>query len=105
MINLTRSIRELLTARGLRDTDPDLRANLTLAFYGALEMRVGGRLARRMSDRQLEEFEGYIDAKDDQGALGWLQTHLPEYPSVVRVEHDELLAEVGRQLERWRGLF
>ncbi len=104
MIDLSQSIRELLVARGLRDIDPDLRANLSLAAYKALEMRVGNRLAGRMSDKQLDEFEAYYNAKDDQGAYGWLEDHFPDHRSIVRVELDELLTEVGRQLDRWRGL-
>lgn len=105
MINPGRSIQQLLSARGIRDIDPDLKENLILAFNDSLELRVGVRLSDRMSEEEIHDFGKYVDAKDDKGASSWLKIHLPEHPAVVRVEHDELLAEVGRQLEHWRGLF
>ena len=51
--------------------------------YNTLEMRVGLQLASQMADWQLDAFEAFIDAKDDAGALAWLETNFPEYKQVV----------------------
>ena len=72
-----------------------VQANKFLAwFYERLEMRVGMKLAERMSDEQLDEFEAFIKAKDEDGALAWLQSNYPDYKSVVREELEKLKLEV-----------
>ena len=43
-------------------------------IYETLEMRVGMRLAEQMTNEQLDEFERFIDANDEAGALKWLET-------------------------------
>ncbi len=63
-------------------------------FYERLEMRVGMKLAERMSDEQLDEFEAFIKAEDEDGALAWLQSNYPDYKSVVREELEKLKLEV-----------
>jgi hypothetical protein len=73
-------------------------ANLMLAhIYETLELRVGMRFAEEMSDEQLDEFESYIDADDEAGALRWLETNFPDYKSTVRDELEALKIEL-RQL-------
>jgi hypothetical protein len=68
---------DLVDTTGVREV---VRANLTGAAYAVLEMRVSERVANRMSNQQLDEFEKYIDAKDEDGAKAWLQTPLPRSP-------------------------
>ena len=63
-------------------------------IYETLEMRVGTRLAERMSDQQLDEFETFIDHKDDAGAFHWLETNFPNYKEVVSEEFEKLKTEV-----------
>lgn len=63
-------------------------------IYETLEMRVGTRLAERMTDQQLDEFETFIDRKDDAGAFHWLETNFPNYKEVVAEEFEKLKAEV-----------
>src|SRR5580704_17872980 len=63
-------------------------------IYETLEMRVGTRLAERMTDAQLDEFEMFIDRKDDQGAFHWLETNFPNYKEVVAEEFEKLKAEI-----------
>jgi predicted RNA-binding Zn ribbon-like protein len=65
-------------------------------IYDTLEMRVGMRLADQMSNEQLNEFETYYEAKDDTGALKWLETNFPNYKDVVAEELDKLKAEVAQ---------
>jgi predicted RNA-binding Zn ribbon-like protein len=59
-----------------------------------LEMRVGTRLAEQMSDAQLDEFERFVQAQDDQGALNWLETNFPNYKDVVNEEFEKLKVEI-----------
>jgi hypothetical protein len=63
-------------------------------IYETLEMRVGTRLAERMTDQQLDEFETFIENKDDAGAFHWLETNFPNYKEVVAEEFDKLKAEI-----------
>ena len=47
-------------------------------FREQLELRVGTRLSEGLSDAQLEEFESFIDRKDDR-VNAWLATNVPNY--------------------------
>ena len=47
-------------------------------FREQLELRVGTRLSEGLSDAQLEEFESFIDRKDEQ-VTAWLSANVPEY--------------------------
>jgi ATP-dependent helicase/DNAse subunit B len=64
--------------------------------YETLELRVGVALADRMTDRQLDEFEAYFKAKDDDGAFRWLERNFPDYKEIVAEEHEVLNAELRR---------
>lgn len=63
-------------------------------IYNTLEMRVGMKLAEQMTDEQLDEFESYIDRKDEAGALKWLETNFPNYKQVVADELETLKSEI-----------
>lgn len=63
-------------------------------IYETLEMRVGTRLAERMTDQQLDEFETFIESKDDAGAFHWLETNFPNYKEVVAEEFEKLKSEI-----------
>lgn len=66
-------------------------------IYETLEMRVGMTLAQQMSNEQLDEFEGFIDANDEAGALKWLETNFPDYKQVVASELEKLKNEIKSQ--------
>lgn len=63
-------------------------------IYETLEMRVGVRLASKMSDAQLDEFEGFINNNDEAGALKWLEANFPDYKDVVAEELNKLKDEI-----------
>ncbi len=63
-------------------------------IYETLEMRVGMKLAQRMTNQQLDEFEAFIDRNDEAGALKWLETNFPNYKQVVAEELEALKAEI-----------
>lgn len=58
---------------------PDEQRNAFLDhFREQLELRVGTRLSEGLSDAQLEEFEAFIDRKDEI-VQSWLSTNVPNY--------------------------
>ncbi len=63
-------------------------------IYETLEMKVGMRLAEKMSNEQLDEFESFINQNDEAGALKWLETNFPNYKQVVAEELEKLKAEI-----------
>jgi len=76
---------------------PPVEKNKMLAhIYETLEMRVGMRLAEQMSNEQLDEFESYINAQDEAGALKWLESNFPNYKQVVAEELEKLKAEISQ---------
>lgn len=84
----------LLQELGLGALPPAEKDKFLKHIYETLEMRVGTRLAERMTDQQLDEFETFIDRKDDQGAFHWLETNFPNYKEVVAEEFEKLKAEI-----------
>lgn len=84
----------LLAELGLHVLPPEEKKNLLRHIYETLEMRVGTTLAQQMTDAQLDEFEGFINANDEAGALRWLETNFPNYKDVVAQEFEKLKAEV-----------
>lgn len=63
-------------------------------IYETLEMRVGMKLAERMTNQQLDEFEAFIDRNDEAGALKWLETNFPNYKQVVAEQLEALKNEI-----------
>ncbi|MBP7767077.1 hypothetical protein KA068_00965 [Candidatus Saccharibacteria bacterium] len=84
----------LLTELGLGALPSEEKNTMLGHIYETLEMRVGIKLAEQMTDAQLDEFEGFIDQKDEPGALKWLETNFPNYKQVVASELDALKAEI-----------
>lgn len=86
----------LLEELGLLVLPKEERDKLLKQIYETLEMRVGMRLAERMSDHQLDEFERFIDTNDEAGALKWLETNFPDYKQVVADELEKLKVEIKK---------
>ncbi len=84
----------LLQELGLGALPPEEKDKFLKHIYETLEMRVGTRLAERMTDQQLDEFETFIDRKDDAGAFHWLETNFPNYKEVVAEEFEKLKSEI-----------
>lgn len=84
----------LLTEIGLGALPTEEKGKMLRHIYETLEMRVGVKLAERMSEQQLQEFETFINSGDDAGALRWLETTFPDYKDVVKQEFDLLKAEI-----------
>jgi hypothetical protein len=87
---------KFLTDLGL-GTLPAVEKNKMLAhIYETLEMRVGMRLAEKMSNEQLDEFEAFINSNNESGALKWLETNFPNYKQVVAEELEKLKSEIKK---------
>ncbi len=86
----------LLEEIGLISLPKAERDQMLRQIYETLEMRVGMKLAERMTDQQLDEFERFIDTNDEAGALKWLETNFPDYKQVVADELDKLKAEIKK---------
>lgn len=84
----------LLVELGLNGLPKDEKTAFLKHMYETLEMRVGTRLAERMSDAQMAEFEQFINSNDEQGAFHWLENNFPNYKDVVAEEFDKLKGEI-----------
>jgi hypothetical protein len=87
----------LLQELGLGNLSPDDKRVMLGHIYETLEMRVGMTLAQQMTNEQLDEFESFIDANDEAGALKWLETNFPDYKQVVANELEKLKGEISSQ--------
>ncbi len=87
----------LLAELGLGSLPEEQKKAMLQHIYETLELRVGTQLANQMTDKQLEEFERFIDAGGDQNqaqALQWLETNLPNYKQVVNEVFEALKVEI-----------
>lgn len=83
-----------LNELGLGALPPAEKNKMLAHIYETLEMRVGMRLAEKMTNEQLDEFEAFINKNDEAGALQWLETNFPNYKEVVAEELEKLKAEI-----------
>jgi hypothetical protein len=93
MLRIDNSLLQDIGLGGLPDAEKN---SLLKHIYETLEMRVGIRLADQMSNEQLDEFERYFEAKDDEGAFKWLESNFPNYKDIVQEEFDKLKGEVAQ---------
>lgn len=84
----------LLKELGLGGLPADEKNKMLAHIYETLEMRVGMKLAAKMNNEQLDEFEGFVDRNDEPGARKWLETNFPDYKQVVAEELEVLKTEI-----------
>ena len=87
----------LLKELGLGELLSEEKNKMLAHIYETLELRVGMKLAEKMTDAQLDDFEGYIDRNDEEGALKWLETNFPNYKDTVAEELNKLKEEIKAQ--------
>jgi hypothetical protein len=85
---------DLLVELGLSSLPEDEKAKMKAHIFETLEMRVGVRLASNMTEEQLNEFEAFIDKKDEASAFKWLETNFPNYKEIVADEFNKLKTEI-----------
>jgi hypothetical protein len=71
---------------GLGDLPEDQKQAFLAHFREQLELRVGTRLSEGLSDSQLQEFESFIERKDDQVKC-WLSANVAEYENDSIYKH------------------
>ncbi len=93
----------LLEELGLGVLPPQEKNMMLRHIYETLELRVGMKLAERMTNEQLDEFEQLMPRPEDSNeakaqkekdALTWLETNFPNYKQVVAEELEKLKGEV-----------
>jgi hypothetical protein len=89
----------LLQQIGLESLPAPHRKLMLRYIYDVLEQRVGLAFAEEMTDAEFEEFEAFIDADDEAGALGWLSDKRPDYPQVVARVFEGLKEELRVEAE------
>jgi Protein of unknown function (DUF5663) len=82
---------DLLIESGYGALSADQADTLLREFYEALEEMVGLDLAGRMSNKQLDQFEGFFEREDDEGAFMWLESNFSDYQDIVRKQYDDLV--------------
>ncbi len=81
----------LLVDVGLGCLSPELKAELLVFLNDQLELRVGAAIAAQLNQSELDDFGArFVDHEDNEGALCWLEDHVPSYHAVVRGELDRL---------------
>lgn len=85
----------LLKELGLDALPKEEKGPFLKHIYERLEMNVGTRLAEKMSEAQMAEFEQYIQNNDEQGAFHWLEANFPNYKEVVADEFEKLKTEIS----------
>jgi hypothetical protein len=93
------SINDMLALAGLEDLPPEDKNSLLEAVYEQLQMTVGTRLAAKLDEAELAEFEGLMDNDDESGALQFLGEHTPDYKVVVEQVYGEMVAELKARRE------
>jgi hypothetical protein len=63
---------------GLGGLPDDQKQAFKEHIYSQLELRVGTRLSDGLTDEQLEEFESFVDRKEDR-VRGWIMRYVPQY--------------------------
>lgn len=96
-ISLVQRVEEALVALG-RAFDERTVLELASNLYEDLTQLVGGELSERMSPQQIDEFESYIDAGDEDSATAFLHRELPDYRDVVARHTAALLDQLCGEL-------
>ena len=86
---------ELLAEAGFGRLSANLKQSTLAALYSVLEGRVGIRIGTDMTPDELAEFEKYFDRGDDDGAMEWLEAHVPDHRALVQEEFRTLFGALS----------
>lgn len=91
-------IDDLLEELGLDELPEKFVVELKAQLIFELDMRVGTRLAARLDDDQLTEFEA-ARSTDERLAAAWLDRFLPDHSDVVRDEVARLKTDLEARVD------
>ena len=78
---------EFLTEIGINDAPDDVKAKLIAGIEGLAEKKLVNRIAEIVTDEQAEQFNNITD---EQQAVEWLKTNVPNFEEMVK----EVFAEI-----------
>lgn len=82
---------EFLTAIGINDASEEVKEKLIAGIENLAQERLVTRISDKLTEEQAEEFERITD---EQEAADWLNTHIPEFPSMVTEVFEEIKTEI-----------
>jgi len=82
------------------EKSPEEEAALIQTFDQNLEERVGQSVHEVISDEQAAELDKLTSQNDQEAVTVWLQTNIPEYEDLIKVEFDILLGELAEYAEK-----
>ncbi|HEV2778051.1 MAG TPA: DUF5663 domain-containing protein [Actinophytocola sp.] len=93
----------LLIDLGLGSLEPAQKQRVLSRFYEVLEIRIGVRISRLLSGRQLDQFSSLIpdsrqDSADHSQALDWVAENVPEYRIIVQREFGYMVNSVQQRV-------
>lgn len=63
-------------------------------IYEALELRIGARIAQKVSEEELKRFTEMTEQGKDEEAAKWLKEQVPEYQEIAGEELDKIKQEI-----------
>lgn len=63
-------------------------------IYESLELRIGSRIAQKVSEEELKKFTEMTEQGKDEEAAQWLKEQVPEYQDIANEELDKIKQEI-----------
>jgi hypothetical protein len=99
-VNLARVLEEC----GLGDLDDDIRADLLKFLYTSLETRVSAVMSAGLSNEQLDQFERYYAAKNEEETRRLIFAWVPNHQQIVLDQVALLRAELTERAPEIRAV-
>ena len=91
---------EFLQEMGLSAMPEDQKKSFLEYIQGELELRIGERISRGLSEEQLAEFDKITDQDE---ATKWLERNRPDYREIVLRTIEEMKEEIRANRSRIMG--
>lgn len=85
---------KLLEELGLDKFEEDEKNKILKKIYESLELRIGSRIAQKVSEEELKEFAEMTQSSQDQEAARWLKEKVPDYQQIAAEELENIKAEI-----------
>ena len=91
---------KFLQEMGLQAMPEDQKKSFLEYIQGELELRIGERISRGLSEEQLAEFDKITDQDE---ATKWLERNRPDYREIVLRTIEEMKEEIRANRSRIMG--